>query len=228
MNLFLTMRRVTSCCCLFMWILLVLAGPAFSSDNHVADKDKRVSFEFRDQSMAEVAGIISEQLNYKVLMDDELVELLISGKFNNVTLDEFFARRIFRGKNVAILFDDNEHVVIINSLGKKSRLTEYDRTNHANGLANIDPLDIEAHPGVKRRDVVMVENDIDPLDIEVHPGVKRRDVVMVENDIDPLDIEVHPGVKRRDVVMVENDIDPLDIEVHPGVKRRDVVYSHLQ
>lgn len=226
----------------------VVIGPAFSGDAVTAEKGKRVSFEFREQPMAEVANKISEELNYKVLMDDELASVLVSGKFNEVTLEDFFSRRIFRDKNVAILFDDAEHVVFISSLGKKGLVTEYDRTSYAGlsgGAEKVDPMEMEVQPGIKRRDVEPYISDIDPMDQEVQPGVKRRDVDPYVSNIDPMDqevqpgvirrdvqptlpvdpneVEVQPGVKRIDVAEVVVDIDPLDMEVQPGISRRDVL-----
>ncbi len=235
-------------------VLVVIALCFVIVDSSFAEKltgvvqEKRVSFEFHNQPMSEVASKISEQLNYKVLMDDELASVPVSGKFVDVTLDDFFSRRIFRGKNVAILFDDAEHEVVISSLGKKSKRTEYDRTTSTSltaGLEKVDPMDMEVQPGVKRRDVEPYVSDIDPMDQEVQPGVTRRDVEPYVSDIDPMDqeiqpgvirrdvpppvpvdpneVEVQPGVKRIDVAKVTVTTDPLDMEVQPGIKRRDIL-----
>lgn len=180
--------------------------------------------------MSEVAKQISKQLNYKVLMDEELETVAVSGQFDNVTLDEFFSRRIFRGTNIIILYDDDKQIVMISSLGKKNRMTEYDQTTYNKlnvAFPETDPLDMEIQPGIKRRDVVFSESNIDPMDHEIQPGIKRRDVVQVINDTDPLDMEIQPGIKRRDVVQNHIPRDPLEVEIQPGIKRQDALFPTL-
>ncbi len=248
MNLFTSLDKIGRYLAVALILCLITVAPAFSLN-------KRVNFEFSEQPMAEVANQISEQLDYTVLMDDEIAKVLVSGQFHDVTLDEFFSRRIFRGKNIVIMFDDNEQMVTIRSLGKKSSMTKYDQTGSTKlntGLAKIDPMDQEVQPGIKRRDVKQYISTIEPMDQEVQPGVKRRDVAQYDSIIDPMDQEVQPGVARRDVpipapidpkiaeiqpgikrvdvvkVSSWKDTDPLDMEVQPGIKRRDVIQLNIQ
>lgn len=202
---------------------LTLFTPAFCQSD-------LINFDLNDQSMAEVANLISKQLNYKILMDEELTKVTVSGKFYNVTLDDFFSRRIFRGTNIIVLYNDEKRMVKISSFGKKNRIIEYDQTSYSNSNAIIpetDPLDMEIQPGVKRRDAVFHESNTDPMDREIQPGIKRRDVVQVANNIDPLDMEIQPGVKRRDLVQEYTPVDSHEVEVQPGIMRQDVSFPAL-
>ncbi len=240
MNISLSMTRTIRNLTAAMALCLITSAPAFPLN-------KRVNFEFTQQPMAEVANQISRQLNYKVLMDDDIASVLVSGYFSDVTLDEFFSRRIFRGKNIVIMFNDDKQVVTIRSLGNKKNMTQYDQTvSTRKGIVKTDSMDQEVQPGVKRRDMTVRVNDLDPQDREIQPGVLRRDMKVTVNATDPMDREVLPGVKRSnipaptiadpntvevqpgiksiDVIRVSswNDVNPLDREVQPGIKRRDV------
>jgi len=207
---------------------------AFANENirSRSDHERRVNFEFNRVPMSEVAAQISKQLNYKVLMDDELSRQPISGKFHDVTLDDFFSRRIFRGKNIAILFDETKHVVTISVLGNKNRLVEYDRTESVSTesmLAKYDPLELEVQPGIKRKDLKPYESEVDPMDMEVSPGITRREIRPYLSDTDPQDLEVMPGITRRDMVDSPSpQIDPEDMEVQPGVRRKDIIEVHAE
>lgn len=198
--------------------------------------------------MSEVANQISSQLNYKVLMDETLRTVPITGRFHGITLEDFFARRIFRDTNIVILFDDQNRIVQINSLGQKGTMLEYNKTsNKSNELSNgTDPLDHEIQPGIARRNVVFHKNHTDPMDREVQPGIKRQDVVFNEDRTDPMDHELQPGITRRQIPIIQsttpegeqeiqpgisrnnaifqsNNTDPMDMEVQPGVPRRDTL-----
>ncbi len=160
--------------------------------------EKRVSFDFNNQLMSDVARQISDQLHYKVLMDDDLATVRVTGHFDNVTLDDFFSKRILRGKNIVILFDDANHIVKITDLGENNNLTVYDNTRLT--PKNNNPDTLEVLPGLLHRDVVENKNPVDPMETEVVPGLLYRDVVEDKNPVDPMRLEVVPGLLRRDVV----------------------------
>jgi len=75
--------------------------------------------------------------------------------------------------------------------------------------------------------------DIDPMDLEVTPGVRRKDVI--EGPVggtwsDPQELQVTPGIRRMDVVegpSFELGVDPLDLEVTPGIQRRYVIQGKI-
>lgn len=181
--------------------------------------------------MAEIAGLISKQLNYKILMDEDLTTVTVSGKYDNVTLQDFFSRRIFRGNNIIVLYDDDNRVIEISSFGKKNRMIEYNQTSYYKKInaasPEMDSSEIEIQPGIKRRDAVFLTSTIAPMDQEIQPGIKRRDVIQLKGNTDPLDREIQPGVKRRDVVENHTSRDPLTVEIQPGIKRKDAIFSTL-
>ncbi len=198
--------------------------------------------------MSEVANQISKQLNYKVLMNETISTIQITGHFHDVTLEEFFTRRIFRDTNIVILFDEQNKTVKISSLGQKGKMLQYNRTHNKSSVVTTitDPLDHEIQPGITRRNVIFYEDHTDPMDREIQPGIKRRDVVLNEDFTDPMDHEVQPGITRREISIVQstipedeqeiqpgikrknsifpsNNTDPMDMEVQPGIRRRDAV-----
>lgn len=176
--------------------------------------------------MSDVANRISKQLDYKVLMDETLSKVLITGRFQDITLEDFFARRIFRDTNIAVLFDDQNQIVRISSLGKKGTMVEYDKTSNDSPNYQVkDQLEHEIQPGIKRKDVTFHEANIDPMDQEVQPGIKRRDVVFKEDYTDPMDHELQPGITRREVNMAQVIIPEDEQEIQPGIKRKDVIFS---
>ncbi len=221
---------------IFLWLLLsgltalgTFATPAYTQEDKSSVRDQRVTFEFNKVPMSAVAAQISTQLNYKVMMDDELASLPVSGIFHDVTLDEFFSRRIFRGKNIAILFDEAKHQVIITTLGNKGNQTEYDHTGAGygvltGGMDTYDPMELEVQPGIKRKDIKPYVQQVDPMEMEVTPGVKRRDVKPYMSKIDPEELEIVPGVRHRDVAPPPPPIEPEEAEVQPGIKRKDILY----
>ncbi len=194
---------------------------AFSMNNHF-------SFDLNGQSMAEIAGLISEQLNYTILMDEDLTKVKVSGKYDNVTLQDFFSRRIFRGNNIIVLYDEENRVVEVSSFGKKNRMIEYNKTsyNKLNAASRAtDSQEMEIQPGIKRRDAVFLISTIAPMDQEIQPGIKRRDVIQLKDNTDPLDQEIQPGITRRDVIENHTPRDPLTVEIQPGIKRKDAIFS---
>ncbi len=203
---------------------LVPFTPAFCMNNHF-------SFDLNGQSMAEVAGLISKQLNYKILMDEDLTKVTVSGKYENVTLQDFFSKRIFRGNNIIVLYDDDNRVIEISSFGKKNRMIEYNQTSYYKLKAASPPgtgsSEMEIQPGIKRRDAVFLISTIAPMDQEIQPGIKRRDVTQVKDNTDPIDREIQPGIKRRDVVENHTIRDPMTVEIQPGIKRKDAIFSTL-
>ena len=204
-------------------LCLVPLTPAFCMSNHF-------SFDLNGQSMAEIADLISKELNYKILMDEDLTKVTVSGKYDNITLQDFFSRRIFRGNNIIVLYDDDNRVIEISSFGKKNRMIEYNQTSYSKLKAaspGADSSEMEIQPGIKRRDAVFLISTIAPMDQEIQPGIKRRDVIQVEDNTDPLAREIQPGIKRRDVTQVKDNTDPLDREIQPGVKHKDAIFSTL-
>jgi len=208
-------------------------------------QNKSLNFEYNGQTMAEVAGEISRQLNYKVLMADELTQKKISGKFHNVTLNDFLAR-IFKDTNIILLYDEIDNQVTISSFGKKNHMIEYDQTGIYTGAkSNSDPLEAEVQPGIKLSEVVFEGNDLDPSDHEVEPGVKIRDVVFHEDNLAPTDHEIEPGIKIPTISpdernMQEAEIEPgidlpeivaavsddqQEVEIEPGVKLRNAIFN---
>ena len=196
---------------------------AFCMDNHF-------SFDLNGQSMAEIAGLISKQMNYKILMDEDLSTVTVSGKYDNITLQDFFSRRLFRGNNIIVLYDDDNRVIEISSFGTKNRMIEYNQTSYYKlkvASPGTDSSEMEIQPGIKRRDAVFLTNTIAPKDQEIQPGIKRGDVIQVKDDTDLLDREIQPGIKRRDVVKNHTIRDPLTVEIQPGIKRKDARFSTL-
>ena len=204
-------------------LCLVPLTPAFCMSNHF-------SFDLKGQSMAEIADLISKQLNYKILMDADLSRVTVTGKYDNITLQDFFSRRIFRGNNIIVLYDDDNRVIEISSFGKKNRMIEYNQTSYYELKAastKTDSSEMEIQPGIRRRDAVFLTSTIPPMDQEIQPGIKRRDVIKVKDNTNPLDIEIQPGIKRRDVAENHPLSDPLTVEIQPGIKRQDAIFSTL-
>ena len=215
MNSSVTISRIGWHFIIIISIVLTLftASSAFSLN-------KNLSFNLNNQTMSEVAKQISQQLDHKVLMDDELATTRVSGHFDNITLEDFLTRRVFRGKNIVILFDDKQRTVRISSLGQGNHHTEYNNTTSR--IKRKNDMDLEVTEGVLRRDVIPNENSIDPMDLEVTEGVIRRDVLSHSDNTDPMDLEMTEGMVRRDVIPNENNIDPMDFEMTEGVIRRSV------
>jgi len=177
----------------------------------------KISLQLNGQPMSEVANQISKQINYKVLMSDELAKIKVSGNFTNISLEKFFSRNIFQKKNIVVMYDDRHRTVTIRNFGSKQKMRAYNATtigaHHASIGKDIDP-GTEIFPGVKLGEMEMPEDSADDTTIEATPGHTIANIPTTDEDEDHRDIEITPGNKQSDMPAIEESA-PGDIEITP-------------
>lgn len=102
----------------------------------------RVNLDADGRSLQDVIHLVTLQSGVTVDVDKKWADLKVKGSYENVSLDEFF-RRVLKGENYTILFDDLGKLVSVQSFGKRSRFS-YARWAAPSGVdAGEDELDAE-------------------------------------------------------------------------------------
>ncbi|MFP7753274.1 hypothetical protein ACLG6S_01210 [Thermodesulfobacteriota bacterium B35] len=185
----------------------------------------------KNKTLEDVSTEITDQVGYRIVIDEKWKNIPVSGRFHNISAEDFF-RRVLKGVNVILTIDTKRRIIVVQTAGKSLSKYIQRHENPEKVLAE----DFEVTPGTKRSDVVegpAYGSDVDPMDLEITPGIRRRDVVessLTDSDTDPMQFDVTPGTKRIDVVegpAYGPDVDPMDLEITPGIRRRDVVQGKV-
>lgn len=182
------------------------------------DTTDNINLQLNGQPMSEVAKQISKQLNYKVLMSDELATIKVTGNFSNISLEKFFSRNIFQKKNIVVMYDDERRTVTIRNFGSKQKVREYNATTEGAHRASIGKgidSEIEIFPGVKLAEMEIPEDFADDSTIEATPGHTIADIPTPDERVNPKNIEITPGNTLSDLPAIK-ETDPRDIEITPG------------
>ena len=78
--------------------------------------DHHVSFEFRNKTVEDVLKAIAQQENVILVYDENKAGKVISGKFENISLENAI-KRIFAGNNLTLTTDPAKRMIIIKTYG---------------------------------------------------------------------------------------------------------------
>ena len=112
------MRKLIVCLCLLV-ASVVLSGPVYCEQIETPVKEPLLRIEANNKPFTEVADEIFKQSGYKIIFDEKWNTLPVSGKYSDVTIEEFF-RRVFRKQNTSLLFDNQGKFVVVRFFGDKS------------------------------------------------------------------------------------------------------------
>ncbi len=206
--------------CTRLWTLLIIA--VFSINVQTAQGEPaQLTLKYKGASMREVAGDISRQLNCKVIMDEDLANTTVSGQFQDVSLDDFFART-FKGNNIIVMYDDKAQSVTVSSFGKKGRMLEFGQTVAAKPNGSSEFKDIEVEPGVKLKGISISKKNAG--EYETEPGVVFQGVA--ETDYANQELQTDAGVALKEITISQSATD--EPEVEPGVKLKKVVVAEAE
>ena len=94
-------------------------------------------FEANNETLKEASVKVFQKTGYKISFDEKLESIPVKGRYNHITIDEFF-HRILRDKNISIISNDKERHVIIRMFGQKE--TDKSRMVNIGGVGAVDPV----------------------------------------------------------------------------------------
>ena len=134
-----------------------------------------VSMDVADRPLGQVVRQIASQTGYDIVIFENWKKVQISGKFDNIPIEEFF-RRALKGRNVFLTVDERQKKITVQA-------TDYSspgKSTNDKGKGFLSEDQLEVTPGIRRKDVVdgpAYGPDVDPMDLEVTPGIRHRDVI---------------------------------------------------
>ena len=127
---------------LLSWMFISLCGTFVYSAGHDIPNRGNVNLSCRQTPLKDVVDSISKQTGYTIHVESDLLTMPVTGKFNNVKIESIF-RRIFRGKNISLLFSEKEKSCIVKTFGEKKR--KYYTVSHtaaSNALVGMPAKDL--------------------------------------------------------------------------------------
>lgn len=108
---------------LFLVFVLVMQPFASYADQQITREGVRINLELKDSPLDRVVKDIKQQTGYTIILSESLVSVPVTGLYTDVTIDNFFTR-VLRGKNISILSDENEKLIVVRAFGDKIILRE--------------------------------------------------------------------------------------------------------
>lgn len=110
-------------------LLVLFASSVYATEFMASQNPAHLTMKLENKPLQEIAGEVYKQTGYRVVFDEKWNSLTVTGRYADVSLDEFF-RRAFRKQNTSLLVNDKEKVVAVRFFGDKS---------FADLLANVAP-----------------------------------------------------------------------------------------
>lgn len=109
-----------------VFFLSVILAPAAFGKNETRGKElpadaTSFSVDVSNVPLSQVLLDISSQTGFKIMIEKDLHDVSVSGKYVDVSIEEFM-RRALRGKNISVISDNGQKVVLVRYFGKKSPL----------------------------------------------------------------------------------------------------------
>lgn len=99
-------------------ILYLGCSQAVSQESQVLPDVRKISMDIRNQSLEDIVRLVSRQTGFKITVDNQWVGLSVSGNYKDVDVGSFF-RRVLKGQNLSILYDDENKEIIVRMFGTK-------------------------------------------------------------------------------------------------------------
>lgn len=113
------------------WTVAILCGTITYGSSLNSLENKTIKLQCQAMPLKEVVDSISKQTGYTIHVESDLLTMPITGRFNDVEIGSIF-RRIFRGKNISLLFSEKEKSCIVKTFGEKER--KYYTTGQAGSI----------------------------------------------------------------------------------------------
>jgi hypothetical protein len=191
--------------------LVLCSSQAFSQTLETVPIKRVISLELKEQPLKLVAEEIYKQTGYRVVFDEKWNELLLSGRYVGVTLEEFFLRAL-RKQNVSLSYDDQEGVVILRFFGDRDAggvragLLVNGNDSNAHGIDDVKVLHEQ-----QRQDLQKYLNDpesVDPVsgmklvDIQKMQNTQRAELEQLQKD--PGTIDPESGMTNAEIKSLQN------------------------
>ena len=79
-----------------------------------------VTVSVKNMPISQVAVLIQEQIGYQVVLKSISPDVRVAGQFTNTDIETVFTS-LLKGNNIAILVDNKDRLVTVQSLGKKTK-----------------------------------------------------------------------------------------------------------
>ncbi len=224
-------------------ILIILCILLLSCSNQVYGQKldpvplKRViSLELKEKPLKKIVEDIQKQTGYTIVFDEKWNDLLISGQYTGVTLEEFFQRAL-RKQNISLSYSDKGNVVNLCFFGDRT-VTKAKDSSLAKGI----PFDLnEKNSNTTSEILTTYYNDpesIDPssgmtlVDMRELHATQMAELDRFRNDpesIDPMngmklgDIRELHNAQQAEITRFQNDpesIDPVSGLTNAEMKQR--------
>lgn len=109
-------------CCnitIFLILLVFCFILPFNAIGQQAKPNAIINIETNKKPLKEIVQLISDQINTKIKIDSEWLDLPVSGKFQKVEVGSFF-RRVLKGQNITVLYDESNNQIIIRSFSSSA------------------------------------------------------------------------------------------------------------
>ncbi len=105
--------------------LALLPYTGFGDESVSLEELKQFSVTFTGEPLRDVLAEVNQKSGYRVRLGKELGSVKVSGKFNQVTINEFF-KRVLKGKNVVLEFSDERKTLSVQTFAMASGSVEYE------------------------------------------------------------------------------------------------------
>lgn len=96
------------------WSLVIVLSCAGSG----IAAEKLIDLDVDGKPLREVIGMIAQQTSYEIAIDAKWGDHPVSGKYDQVTVDDFF-KRTLRGENISIIHNDADRKIVVRLFGQK-------------------------------------------------------------------------------------------------------------
>jgi len=147
--------------------------PVYSADVNSLTS-KKINLSCRNMPLKEVVDSVYKQTGFTIHVEEDLLAMPITGKFNGMEVDSFF-RRIFRGENVALLYSEKDKSCVVQTFGQKERkYYTAGKSEKVNQLTDMRLNELEALQNEQRR--AFQEFSQDALSVDPLTGMKLGDI----------------------------------------------------
>jgi len=218
------------------------AGQAFSQEMDNFPIKRVISLELREKPLKLIAEDIFKQTGCRIVFDEKWNNLLLSGQYTGVTLEEFFLRSL-RKQNVSLLYDDKKNEVKLHFFGdRKNGSINTGALTSSNTSGVQVSEEIKALHNAQRVEMDRLRNDTNAIDIvsgmtnaeikKLHEG-QQAEMDRLRNDPNAIDIassmtnaeikKIHEG-QQAEMDRLRND--PKAIDIVSGMANAEIKKLH--
>lgn len=176
------MNKIFIVLCLF---LVLCSSQVLSQNQDAVPVKKVISLELKEKPLKLVAEEILKQTGCRIVFDEKWNNLLLSGQYTNVSLEEFF-RRSFRKKNFSLLYEDKENIATLrffddkNIGGGAKTLVNSNASMSSEASDSVDPYtgmnEVEIKELHKNQLAAMAQSRNDPDTIDTYTGMTNGEM----------------------------------------------------